>query len=124
MATFPGWHEEVDENGSERDVKPFPSRSTSYLVAFFQTAASLLALVSVVWQQSAAGAYVSAVDRFKLTAVVTHVGAAGSALAWVACSLEILVAISTVCMIASIKLLDGWLEGDDERPAVKDNDEG
>ncbi|KAA8566090.1 hypothetical protein EYC84_008694 [Monilinia fructicola] len=29
LATFPGWHEEEDALGSEREVKPFPSRPVS-----------------------------------------------------------------------------------------------
>lgn len=124
MATFPGWHEEVDENGSERDVKPFPSRPVSYVVALLQIAASILVLVSVVWQQSAASAYLSAVDRFRLGLLMTHVGAAGSALAWIACSLEILAAIGIVILIEFIRTLDGWEEGVDERTAVGDHDEG
>ena len=29
LATFPGWHEEETSEGSDREVKPFPSRPVS-----------------------------------------------------------------------------------------------
>ena len=80
--------------------------------------------MSVVWQQGAVAAYASAVDRFRMGSIVTHVGAAGSALAWIACGLEILGTVGIAIMIASIRLLDRLTEGDDESTAFGDNDEG
>ena len=120
MATFPGWHEELDERGSIRDVKMFPSRPVTQVVAALQTAASALVLVSAVRQQSAASAYVSAVNQFRPSSVVTRVGAAGSALAWVGCVLEILVLIGVVLMIESIRILDRLVDGSDGRSATTD----
>ena len=51
LLSFRGWHEELDEDGSIREVKPFPSQPVSLIALAASTLASILALISMTWQQ-------------------------------------------------------------------------
>ena len=51
LLNFPVCHEELDEDGSNREVKPFPSRPVSLIALAASTLASILALLSMTWQQ-------------------------------------------------------------------------
>jgi hypothetical protein len=46
LATFPGWHVETNREGSDVDVKPFPSRPVSQAALAFVFIASVFVLVS------------------------------------------------------------------------------
>ena len=81
--TLPGWHEELDDQGSERDVRPFPSRQFISIISGGTVVASGLGLVSMLWQHIAAVASTSAVERMAYGTVETHVGFATMALGWV-----------------------------------------
>ena len=106
LATFPGWHEETDENGSERDVKPFPSRPVSKVALAASTLASLLALVSMMWQHTASVAAATVAQDMAYGAVKTHVGAVSMALGWLGLAFLMLSTIGLLVMILSIQLLD------------------
>lgn len=45
LATFPGWHVETNREGSDVDVKPFPSRPVSQAALAFVFIASVFVLV-------------------------------------------------------------------------------
>lgn len=127
LNTFPGWHEEIDEHGSERDVKPFPSRNVSGVVLLTQSAAAGCALCATVWQHCSAVAYASAIGVARLDHVVTKVGAAASALAWTGTCTQLLTCMLTLIMILSVQTLEDLT--DDGRGMVGnidrgDNDEG
>lgn len=106
LATFPGWHEETDENGSERDVKPFPSRPLSRIALAALTLASLLALVSMMWQHTASVAAATTAQDMAYGEVKTHVGAIAMALGWIGLAFLAIPAIGLLVMILSITLLD------------------
>lgn len=107
LATFPGWHEERDERtGSDIDIKPFPSRSVSYAVAFALLMASLLLLVSSLWQHVAAATLVTTVSSMSQGKLVGHVGAAAAALIWLSVGVIVTTFIGLLVMILSIHLLD------------------
>ena len=82
LATFPGWHEEVDENGSERDVKPFPSKAAVRVVLVSELMACILAFMSAVWQHVAAIAFSAALGLLSADTLSNRVGAAGMVFGW------------------------------------------
>jgi small-conductance mechanosensitive channel len=110
MATFPGWHSERDaRTGSEIDIKPFPSRPVSEAVAWALVAASLLLMVSALWQHVAAASVVAIVSTTAQGKdVVGDIGAASITLVWLSFALVMIAVQGTIVMILSIRLLD-WL---------------
>lgn len=106
LATFPGWHEEMDASGSEHDVKPFPSRPVSQVALAASALASLLALVSMMWQHTTSVAAATTAQDTAYGAVKTHVGAIAMALGWLGLAFLIIPAIGLLVMIMSISLLD------------------
>ncbi|MCJ1411710.1 hypothetical protein MMC19_005802 [Ptychographa xylographoides] len=106
LATFPGWHEETDERGSERDVKPFPSRPVSQIALALIFVASVFVLVSVLWQHTASVAASTIAQDLGNGSVQSGVGTAAIVLGWIGFSLLIIVTIGLLVMILSIQLLD------------------
>ena len=106
LFTFPGWHEEQDDNGSDREVKPFPSRPVSQIALATSTLASLLALVSMIWQHTASVAAATTAQDLGYGTVRSEVGATSLALGWVGFALMVLTAIGLLVMILSIRFLD------------------
>ena len=47
LATFPGWHVETNQEGSDVDVKPFPKRAVSQAALAFVFIAAVFVLVSL-----------------------------------------------------------------------------
>jgi len=105
LGTFPGWHQETDESGSEVEVKPFPSRRVSHAAAMTLVPGLMLAFISVLWQHINASAAASMVETFSYGGVSGHVGPAAMVLAWVAIFLISFVAIGLIVMIISIRLI-------------------
>lgn len=107
LATFPGWREETDaRTGEAIDIKPFPSRRVSQAVLFALWIASLLVLVSCLWQHVAAASVVSTVSSMSQRKLVGHVGAAAVALAWISLAVIAVAFLGTLFMILSIYMLD------------------
>ncbi|TVY27973.1 hypothetical protein LHYA1_G003510 [Lachnellula hyalina] len=120
LATFPGWHEEGDAEGSEREAKPFPSRPVSQLALGLITLASLFAFVSSLWQHIvlvsqvgiqpifqhiATSAAASMIRSLSYGTVRGHVGPAAMALGWVGVFFSIVVTIGLLIMVLSIRVL-------------------
>ena len=110
LSTFPGWHEETDERGSLRDVKPFPSKSVSRIALGTSLLASLLALVSMMWQHTASVAAATTAEDLTYGAVKSQVGAASMALGWTGLALLAISAIGLLVMILSLSLIDHFTE--------------
>lgn len=110
LSTFPGWHEEVDEHGGEREVKPFPSRSVSQSALAVIALASLFAFVSILWQHIASSATATMIQSLSYGTVTGHVGTAAMALGWVGVFLSVLVTIGLLIMILSLGELARTLE--------------
>lgn len=106
IMTFPGWHEEIDDSGSERDVKPFPSRRLTAVAALLSTFGSILALLSMLWQHVASVTFVTNVENMTYWLVKGHVGAVGLVLGWLAVGAMILGSVGLVVTDLSITLLD------------------
>ncbi|MDI1485074.1 MAG: hypothetical protein OHK93_000208 [Ramalina farinacea] len=106
LATFPGWHEEIDEHGSDRDVKPFPSRPVSQIALALIFVASVFVLVSVLWQHTASVAASTIAQDLGNGSVKSGVGTAAMILGWFGFALLIIVTIGLLVMILSISILD------------------
>ncbi|KAI9902044.1 hypothetical protein N3K66_003861 [Trichothecium roseum] len=105
LATFPGWHEETDSEGSERDVKPFPSRAVSQVALAIIFIASVFVLVSVLWQHTASVAASVIAQDFGNGVVKSGVGTSAMVMGWFSFTLLIIVTIGLVVMILSISVL-------------------
>jgi hypothetical protein len=105
LGTFPSWHTEDDGEGSEREVKPFPSRPVSYIILALLTLSSLLIFVSVFWQHIAAASALSMVHSLSYETVKVSVGAVAMVLGWGSVALDIIAAIGIYVMVASIRVL-------------------
>lgn len=105
LATFPGWHEENDDEGSQRDVKPFPSRPVSQIALAIIFIASIFVLVSVLWQHTASVAASIIAQDFGNGSVRSGVGTTAMVLGWFAFALLIIVTIGLLVMILSISVL-------------------
>ena len=105
LATFPGWHEEIDESGSERSVKPFPSRPVSQVALALIFVSSIFVLVSVLWQHTASVAASTIAQDLGNGSVRSGVGTTAMILGWFGFALLIVVTIGLLVMILSMQLL-------------------
>ncbi|KAH6652993.1 Ca2+ regulator and membrane fusion protein Fig1-domain-containing protein [Truncatella angustata] len=105
LATFPGWHEEEDSEGSEREIKPFPSRPVSQIALAIIFIASIFVLVSVLWQHTASVAASIIAQDFGNGSVLAGVGTSAMVMGWFSFTLLIIVTIGLLVMILSIRVL-------------------
>ena len=112
LSTFPGWHEETDENGSERDVKPFPSRPILQVSVAATMIAAILGLISALWQHIAAVATSTTAQQMAYGPVKTEVGTAAMVLGWTAFALLAFVGTGLLIMAESISILDKLTDDD------------
>lgn len=106
LATFPGWHTTTSSDGSEHEVKPFPSRAVSQVALATIFIASVFVLVSVMWQHTAAVAASTIAQDFGNGSVRSGVGTAAMVLGWFGFGLLVVVTLGLLVMILSIQLLD------------------
>lgn len=102
LGTFPGWHEEIDETGSNVEVSPFPSRSVSTFCLVTSALASMFHLVAALWQHINSSAAATMTTNMTYGAVKGSVGTGGMILAWGGTIFSIIVAGGLYVMIASI----------------------
>ncbi|OQE24151.1 hypothetical protein PENFLA_c010G09899 [Penicillium flavigenum] len=105
LATFPGWHEEVDDTGSETEVKPFPSRPVSQAALALIFVSSVFVLVSVLWQHTASVAASTIAQDMGNGSVKSGVGASAMVLGWFGFVLLVIVTVGLLFMILSIRLI-------------------
>lgn len=105
LATFPGWHEEIDASGSEREVRPFPSRPVSQVALTLIGISSVFVLVSVLWQHTASVAASSMVQNLANGSLKSGVGSSAMVLGWFGFGLLVVVTIGLLVMILSISIL-------------------
>jgi len=113
LATFPGWHEESDERGTDRDIKPFPSRAVSQAALAIIFIASIFVLVSVLWQHTASIAASIIAQDLGNGSVKSGVGTTAMVLGWFGFALLIIVTIGLLVMILSIRVLTEAFGGRD-----------
>ncbi|EAW09496.1 Fig1 domain-containing protein [Aspergillus clavatus NRRL 1] len=105
LATFPGWHEEIDASGSEAEVKPIPSRPVSQVALALTFIASVFVLVSVLWQHTASVAATTIAQDMGNGSVKSGVGSSAMVLGWFGFVLLVIVTIGLLVMILSAKLI-------------------
>ena len=105
VATFPGWHTESDDDGSDREVKPFPSRPVSLIALTASTLGAMLALVSMIWQHTASVAAATTAQNLGYGTVKSAVGVSVLALGWIGFAFLALAAIGLLVMVLSIRSL-------------------
>ena len=113
LSTFPGWHEELDEEGSEREVRPFPSRPVSQVALLLSFLSCLLLLISATWAHVGSVAFAASVDSTEYVRLKTSLGTANLALTWVAFSSMVILTFGLLIMIVSVALLDRLVDEDD-----------
>ena len=106
VSTFPGWHHEHDETGSDHEVKPFPSRPVLKIAVTISTLAALLALVSMVWQHTASVAAATTAQDLAYGTVRSEVGAASLALGWTGFAFMVLASFGLLATLISLSILD------------------
>jgi hypothetical protein len=115
LFTTPGWHEEEDENGSIREVKPFPKRGVMVLSFATMLISGLLQLVGSLWQHVAATAAKSLIGSFESQGVSSHIGQASMAFTWVACFFLLICAFMLRVTMDSVLVLSTvFSESDDD----------
>lgn len=107
LLTFPGWHREFTEDtGSERDVKPFPSRTITGAIFGLLTAASMLGIALLLWQHVGAVSVATTLQALAYGTVRSGVGSTAMALAWTGLACLILCDMAVYILISSISVLD------------------
>ncbi|KAJ5149683.1 hypothetical protein N7448_001261 [Penicillium atrosanguineum] len=104
LSTFPRFRLEIDEDGSEMDVKS-PSLGPYHALIGASTVAFAFGLISALWQHINSSATASMAETLNYGLVTGHVGPAAMALAWIGVALIGLVAFGFLIMLISIRLL-------------------
>lgn len=112
LATFPGWHTSTGSDGSEHEVKPFPSRPVSQVALATIFIASVFVLVSVMWQHTAAVAASTIAQDLGNGSVKSGVGTTAMVFGWLGFGLLVVVTLGLLVMILSIQLLDRLTDGE------------
>lgn len=110
LATFPGWHEDDGSEGSELEVKPFPSRPVSQVALAIIFIASIFVLVSVLWQHTASVAASIIAQDLANGSVLSGVGSSAMVMGWFSFTLLIIVTIGLLVMILSMDVLSRIME--------------
>ncbi|KAF2756301.1 hypothetical protein EJ05DRAFT_96853 [Pseudovirgaria hyperparasitica] len=107
LSRFPGWREEQDAStGDTIDVKQFPSRSLSHIALGFVFVASMVALISGLWQHIGAVAAAAMAERTGYGNVKASIGTVAIVLAWLGFTMLALTFIGLLVMVLSIHILD------------------
>ncbi|KAI9820823.1 MAG: hypothetical protein M1826_000848 [Phylliscum demangeonii] len=109
LATFPGWHQEEDEDGSITSKKPFPTRFVSQIALAIVFIASVFVLVSVLWQHTASVAATTIAQDLGNGSVKSGVGTTAMILGWFSFALLIVVTIGLLVMILTVQLVEDEL---------------
>ncbi|KAJ5736579.1 Ca2+ regulator and membrane fusion protein Fig1-domain-containing protein [Penicillium malachiteum] len=105
LATFPGWHEELDETGSDVEIKPFPSRPVSHAALATSAVGFSFGLIAALWQHINSAAAASMAEKLSYGQITGHVGPAAMAFGWIGVVLIGVVAHGLLVMIMSISLI-------------------
>ncbi|KFA70939.1 hypothetical protein S40288_10228 [Stachybotrys chartarum IBT 40288] len=111
LSTFPGWHEEEGSEGSERVVKPFPSRQVSVAALVCSSVGSFVLFVAVAWQHIAVASAATLLEGMRYGLVDVTVGIEAAVLAWLSVFLSCVCTIGLAVMVLSIRVLSQLVEG-------------
>ena len=105
LSTLPRWQEEFDSEGSERDIKPFPSRPVSMAAVACALVAFLISLMSIFWQHLSSSATGTMVKVLTYGTTTGHVGVTAMGLGWVSVLLLMTTTVTIVVIILRIRVL-------------------
>jgi len=112
LGTFPGYHEDIDEQGFRKEVKAFPVVIVSHCATAVIAAAGLFSITASLWQHIATVAAATSTQNMAYGWVKGEVGPAAMVLGWTATVAYMLVTCALIVMVMSMRLL-GELVGDD-----------
>ncbi|KAJ5664658.1 hypothetical protein N7462_011471 [Penicillium macrosclerotiorum] len=105
LSTFPGWHEEFDETGSDIEVRPFPKPSAVTACLFTTGLGFGFGLTSILWQHINSSSTASMTETLTYGAASGHVGSSAMALGWIGVGLIALVGLGILTMKLSISYI-------------------
>lgn len=107
LATFPGWHEEVDRDSGETvDIKPFPSRPVMYVALACSLVATICLLTSSLWQHIGSVGSAAMAEIAYQGNVHTTIGALAVSMIWASFTVTLLAMLGLQIIIWSITILD------------------
>ena len=106
LSTFPGWSEEIDDTGSDIEVKPFPSSKASQGTLAVLSLALLLTVISIIWQHTASVASTTTLQAMTYGTVHTEVGVVAMVLGWVGLVLIVLSFVGILASTISVFMLE------------------
>ncbi|CAG8118477.1 unnamed protein product [Penicillium salamii] len=105
ISTFPGWHEETDDTGSEREVRPFPSRPLMQLSLVSSILGFAFGFISLLWQHINSSSTATMAEILTYGAVEGHIGTAAMALGWVSVFAVSMTSMGILVEILSMSLI-------------------
>lgn len=105
MASFPGWHEEENSQGSDREVMPFPSRKVTRIALITNGLGSIGLFISVAWQNIAVASVAAVVEGMRYDAVKVNMGVAAAVLSWLAVLFYAVSLLGLTIMVLSMSIL-------------------
>ncbi|KAI1409326.1 Ca2+ regulator and membrane fusion protein Fig1-domain-containing protein [Hypoxylon sp. FL1857] len=106
LATFPGWQEETNsETGSDREIKPFPSRPVSNTALGLSSLAAVLSFVSVFWQHIASACALTLFETLTYGTIEVHVGTAAMICGWFGFGMICITSLGLIILVLSIRVL-------------------
>ncbi|MCJ1245203.1 hypothetical protein MMC30_002404 [Trapelia coarctata] len=109
LAAFPRWYEDMYDFRPRRALLPFSAKPETFGVLGTVNVGAVLALVSIVWQHTAAAAAASTAQTMGYGIIYSKVGPVAVGLGWSALALYIVVALSLwaiYCMPPLDELVD------------------
>ena len=119
LATFPGWHSEIDHDGEDIDVKPFPNRTVMSITVGSTTLAMLFAFVSAVWQHTST-ATTSTLLRASIFGLQSKTGPIGTTMVWINLCLLLIATLMMVIMILALRAVNNIVDPEDEKIIIED----
>jgi hypothetical protein len=110
MAWVRRWRTETDDEGSERDVRPFPSKLETRSILGLLVVATMLALVSILWQHIVSSAVVGLSQNLSYGTIRGHVGTVAMVLGWGGVFVDVLLVFVVIVQILSLALLERIME--------------
>ncbi|CAI7627224.1 unnamed protein product [Penicillium glandicola] len=105
LSTFPGWHHEVDDDGSEREVKAFPSQMSIITCLLLTSTSFGFGLMSALWQHINSSATATMTEILTYGAISGRVGGVAMALGWLSTGLIAFTCIWLFVIILSIEFI-------------------
>lgn len=106
MNSFPGWHTEVDDSGSETDIRPFPGKLIMGIAVALLFVSMVLVLISIMWQHMVGVTAATSISTATGGVVENHIGATSIALGWAAVGMNAIAALGIWLASTSVELLD------------------